>query len=248
MIKKYLALIVFLILIFSLESNAQFNFFVGADSDQLKPTVKGFGSITFPSIMINKSYIDESGSGKFNKFYSVNFGFSWKMWRFADNVAFIKETDGSISIASPGDANFPAGESYTDGFFSYTKSKLSTGVIRIRPEFGLTTKNKNFSFGTGPLIEITVAAKDKRKYYDDAGGKQKSVTKGISYHNLNWFQFGWGASVGTYHFGAFAYYMLTPQFKKNLGPNVHAAEVGLYWRVLRYAKSSKAPTEKFSQL
>ena len=248
MIKKYLSLFLFTFLLFSLESNAQFNFFVGADSDQLKPTVKGFGSITFPSLMINKSYIKESSSGKFNTFYSVNFGFSWKMWRFADNVAFVKDTDGAIVIAAPGDANYPTDETYTDGFFSYTKSKLSTGVIRIRPEYGIVTKNKRFSIGTGPLFEFTVAAKDKRKFFNEAGGKDKRVTKGISYHNLNWFQFGWGASVGTYHFGAFTYFMLTPQFKENLGPTVHAAEVGLYWRVLRYNKSKNAPNEKFSQL
>lgn len=242
MMKKYLLLLLFSILLFSLETNAQFNFFVGADSEQLKPTVKGFGSISFPSIMVNKSTIKETPNSKFNTFYSINFGFNWKQWRFADTPALVKNDDGVIVVQDT-----PVNEDYTDGFFSYTKSKFATGVIRIRPEVGFTTKNKRFSIGTGPLVEFTVAAKHKRKYYDN-GGKEKTVTKGISYYNQNWFQFGWGASVGTYHFGAFTYFMLTPQFEKNMGPKVHAAEIGLYWRVLRYSKNNNVPNEKFSQL
>jgi len=244
MIKKHLLLLIFTAILFSTETKAQFNFFVGDDASELKPTIKGFGSISFPSFMMNLSTIKESNSSSFNTFYSVNFGFNWKQWRFADNKALIKNpTSGIIEIQ-----NAPSTESYADGFFSYTKTKLSMGVIRIRPEFGIVTKNKRFSIGTGPLIEFVVAAKHKRKYYDAQGGKEKSINKGIGYYNINWFQFGWGASIGSYHFGAFSYVMLTPQFKENLGPKVYAAEVGLYWRILSEVYSRKPSPDKFSRL
>jgi hypothetical protein len=240
MTKKRFLFLMFIAIVLS--TKAQFNFFVGDDASKLKPSIKGFGSISFPSFMMNASTIKES-SGKFNTFYSVNFGFNWKQWRFADNIALEKNNNNVIEI-NPA----PATESYTDGFFSYTKTKLSLGVIRIRPEFGIVTKNKRFSIGTGPLVEFVVAAKHKRKFYDTAGAKEKTIKKGISYYNINWFQFGWGASIGTYHFGAFSYIMLTSQFKENLGPKVHAAEVGLYWRLLTREYSKKLPTDKFSQL
>jgi hypothetical protein len=116
----------------------------------------------------------------------------------------------------------------------------------LRPEFGFTTSNKKFSIGTGPLIEVMVAAKHKRKYYDD-GSKEKNIKKGIDYYNLKWFQFGWGASIGTFHFGAFTYFMFTPMFDKNMGPNVKAAEVGLYWRILK-GVVQPISADKFSSL
>jgi len=238
--KKYFVISLFLIFIFSLNTKAQYNFFVGNDAGQLKTTVKGFGSISFPSIMVNQSFIGTS-SGNFKPFFSVNVGFNWKQWRFADDKALIKDNNGVIVVQ-----NAPVGEDYTDGFFSYTKTKLSTGVVRLRPEFGFTTHNGNFSIGTGPLIEFMVAAKHKRKYYND-GSKEKNIKKGIDYYNLKWFQFGWGASVGTFHFGVFTYFMFTPMFDKNMGPNVKAAEVGLYWRIQK-GVHTPATFDKISSL
>ena len=241
MTQKYLLVFFFLSLLFSTNSNAQYNFFVGTDANQLNTSVKGFGSISFPSFMLNQSKIMGTPMSKFRKFYSINIGFNWKQWRLADNQSLVKDDNKVIKVKP-----HPFEEKYNNGFFSYSKSKLVTGVIRIRPEFGFTTSNKKFSIGTGPLFEFTLAAKHKRKFYDN-GSKSKMIQKGVEYYNLNWFQFGWGASIGTYHFGAFSYVMLTPMFKEELGPKVNAAEVGLYWRILKENYPKLKPVDKFSQ-
>lgn len=218
---------VLVILLFSLNTQAQYNFFIGEDADQLKTTIEGFGSISFPSIMINQSKIIGSPLSRYRPFYSVNFGFNWKQWRFPHNPAILRDDNGVIVVLPP-----PDWEVYEEGFINYTKSKFALGVIRIRPEIGITTHNKKFSVGTGPLFEFVLAAKHKRKFYY-TGSKSKFEKTGVEYYNINTFQIGWGVSLGTYHVGVFSYVMLTPMFKEALGPRVYAAEVGLYWRILR---------------
>jgi len=226
MLKSVFFLSISISLAFSYSCNAQYNFFVGEDAGQLKTTINGFGSISFPSIMINQSIILDSPTRKLSPFFSVNFGFNWKQWRLADNSAVVRDDNGIIVVLPP-----PDREEYNDEFFGYTKSKLALGVIRIRPEFGYTTNNKKFSFGTGPLIEFALAAKHKRKFYD-AGNKEIEKRTSLNYYNINKLQFGWGVSVGSYHFGAFSYLMLTPTFIEDLGPKVYAAEFGVYYRIL----------------
>ncbi len=239
--KKFLSLFLFGLLL-SGSLSAQYNFFVGNDADQLGTTMKGFGSISFPPIMFNVTSIQKEGK-TFNYFYSMNVGYNGKQWRFGDNT-MLGKTDG-VMIAQAA----PADERYTNEFFSYTKSKLYTGVIRIRPEVGIVSKNNKISFGTGPLIEITTHAKTKRKYYDTNGDKQKTTMRGIGALNLNWFNVGWGASLGSYRFGAFTYAMFTPQFKKDKGPEVYAAEIGLYFRYFDKAlKSTHHNDVKMSML
>ena len=239
--------LIFSIIILSLgigKGFAQYNFFIGKDSDQLKTTIKGFGSISFPSFMYNHSTIKKSFT-RVDLFYSTNFGFNWKQWRFADNVQFTQDATGKLMVTPDTPTN---GERYDPAFFSYTKSKLALGVIRIRPEIGLTTKNKKLAIGTGPLFEIMVASKHKRKYYSDTDSKVKYKLNGNENFNIRWFQVGWGASVGTYHFGVFSYMMLTPMFKQGKGPEVSAAEVGLYFRVLddNYRPHFNKSDEKFA--
>lgn len=206
---------------------AQYNFFIGEDAPELSPTARGFGSISFPSIMINQSKIFGYPKKIMRPFLSVNLGVNSKQWRFDDNIA-LKRDDMGIVVAMP----HPEHEVYKNNFFSYSKSKFTLSSIRIRPEFGFTTANKKFSIATGPLFEIYLSAKHKRKYFDNQK-KSKFTQPGIDYYNINTYQFGWGASIGMYHFGAFSYVMITPLFKENLGPKVYAAEVGLYWRILR---------------
>jgi len=203
-------------------------FFVGKDSDQLKTTLKGFGSISFPGLMYNHSTIKKPLT-HFDVFYSTNFGFNWKQWRFANNSQLIQDADGKLVVIPNSPTN---GENYDHSFFSYTKSKLAIGVIRIRPEMGITTKDKKLAVGTGPLFEIMIASKHKRKFFDDSDSKEKFKITRNEHFNINWFQVGWGASIGTYHFGAFPYVMLNHMFKKGKGPDVSVAEIGLYFRVL----------------
>ena len=240
MLKRFFFLLAFISLVFSYSCNAQYNFFIGEDAGQLKTTINGFGSISFPSIMINQSIILNSPTRKLSPFFSINFGFNWKQWRLADNSVVVRDDNGIIVVLPP-----PDREEYSDEFFSYTKSKLALGVIRIRPEFGYTTNNKKFSFGTGPLIEFALAAKHKRKYYV-GNSKEKTENSSLDYYNINKIQFGWGVSIGTYHFGAFSYLMLTPTFIEDLGPKVYAAEFGIYYRILNEGLFKIRQKENFS--
>ncbi len=239
--KFYKSLTIIALLLFgNMAVMGQYNFFVGPDAGQLKTTVKGFGSISFPSIMFNQSKIVGSPKADVRPFYSINFGFNWKQWRFIDNPALGRDDNGVVVVFPT-----PDGEDYKDGFFSYTKSKLAVGVIRLRPEFGITALNNKLSIGTGPLLEFITNAKHKRKFYSGAS-KDKKIQKGVDYYNLNRFQFGWGVSIGTYHFGVFSYVMLTPMFKEDLGPGVNAAEVGLYWRILKEDLQQFKKEDKFT--
>lgn len=215
-------------MLFHSKLNAQYNFFVGEDAYKMQPTIKGFGSISFPSLMINQSAILGYHLKPVRPFLSIHLGVALKQWRFADNIALVRDDNGIVD-AIP----HPVEEYYKNGFFNYSKSKLTLSVVRLRPEFGFTLQNKKLSIGTGPLIEINLKAKHKRKYFTNQQEKNKMVKKGINYYNINQYQFGWGASVGMYHVGLFSYVMLTPLFKENIGPKVYAAEVGVYWRILR---------------
>lgn len=219
------------ILFLALLSNstiAQYNFFIGDDAYKMKTTARGFGGITFPSLMINQSAILGYHLKPIRPFLSINLGVGLKQWRFDDNIALIRDDNGIVD-AIP----HPIEEHYRKNFFDYSKSKFTLSVVRIRPEFGFTLKNKKLSMGTGPLIEVNLKAKHKRKYYTVNNTKSTTVKKGIDYYNINRYQFGWGASLGTYHLGLFTYIMVTPLFKENIGPKVYAGEVGIYWRVLR---------------
>jgi len=239
--KKSIILVYVLVILLYLNSTAQYNYFVGSDAKELNTSMQGFGSISFPSFMWNASRIGGSPRSKIRPFYSANIGFNWKQWRFAENQALLRDDNGRIFV-QPNDSE--NGENYTNSFFSYTKSKLAMGVIRLRPEIGFTLTSKKLSIGTGPLMEFAFAARHKRKFYSNDTKLQKEQN-GVDYYNLNWMQLGWGASMGTYYFGVFSYVMITPMFKENLGPNVHAAEIGVYWRILKenYPRFKKKETD-----
>lgn len=224
MIKKAgLSFILVILWVFSVKG--QYNFFVGPDSYKLKSTIKGLGSLSFPSVMFNFAGVIESPK-KFNTYYSMAVGFNWKQWRFKEDIALLKDDNGVVIVQPT-----PTGEFYSNKIVGFTKTKLSMGVIRLRPELGLTLSNKKFSFGTGPLVELMLGSRHKRKFYTVEDKKDIYMKQGYTSYNINWLQLGWGASIGTFRFGAFSYVMLTPMFKKDKGPHVYAAEIGVYWRI-----------------
>jgi hypothetical protein len=202
--------------------NGQYNFFIGDDAEMMQTTIKGFGSIN------NTGYMDAQVAFPFNKekktgfFATAGLGVYYKKFRFRDNLILTPTANGvTVSEDNP--------DFYTDGFFSYSKSKLVVFTTTIQPELGF--RAGGFAIGVAPRVDFSLGAKHKRKYTEN-GENLKFKNTGIDAYDVNPIQLGVNVRVGGMKVGVEAAYMFSPFFVSEFSPQVQTVSVGLYRRIL----------------
>lgn len=202
----------------------QYNFFVGPDAKLMQTTAKGLGSWNmtgYMSLNLARPMNEEKKSGLF---FGGGLGVYYKKFRFKNNLVLQKV--GDILVATPDNPDW-----YSDGFFSYSKSKLVLFTTTLQPEIGFFTSDRKFAIGIAPRVDFTLGAKHKRKYTVN-DEKIKFKDTGIKDYDINPIQIGVNVRVGSLKFGVEASYMISPFFASAGSPQVQVVSVGIYTRIV----------------
>ena len=193
--------------------------FTGSDSKDYQTNMQGFGSINMNFGYDLKYSI---GKGAIKPFLNFGLGYASKIFRFKNDWIF-EDQDGQL-IFQPDELT----HSYSEDFFSYSKSKLYNYYIRLNPEFGFTMFNALLISG-GPIIDLRVYIFQKNKYKIDDTRYSNELRRN-NFFNSNLFHFGWRVNFGTPLVGVFGTYIITPFFKEDTSPEISPIEIGIYFR------------------
>ena len=202
----------------------QFNFFVGEDADQVQTSIKGFGSFNNTGYLNAQVAFPFNTENKSSLFAGGGLAFYYKKFRFRDNL-ILNNVNGDLVITE----DIP--DYYTDGFFSYSKSKLVVFTATVQPEIGFSVNKGKFAIGIAPRFDFALAAKHKRKFKVN-DEKMKFKDTGVSKYDINPIQMGVNARVGTLKRGIEVSYMLSTFFASANSPQVQTVSIGIYQRIL----------------
>ncbi|MCC6722482.1 MAG: PorT family protein [Bacteroidia bacterium] len=143
-------------------------------------------------------------------------GVDWNNYRFKNNVDLLKDS----SILK-----------YTlNTNIDYKKNKLVSNYltvpILIKMKFGKSKKNDSFKIAFGPQIGYLLNSYQKRKW--ESNGKQKTKVKGD--YNIDELRIGYSLYLGSNDINFYFRYFPESTFKKDKGPNVNTACVGIVFR------------------
>lgn len=202
----------------------QYNFFIGEDAELMQTTIKGFGSINNTGFM-DAQLVFPFNAEKANGFFATaGIGFYYKKFRFRNNL--VLSNAGAAVAAEPDDQSL-----YTDGFFSYSKSKLVVFTATLQPELGFMVKNGKFAIGVAPRVDFALSSKHKRKFTEN-GENMKFKETGLDMYDVNPIQLGVNFRIGGLKRGIEAAYMLSPFFGNPNSPQVQTVSVGFYTRIV----------------
>ncbi len=212
-------------LVFSSQAQiGQYNFFIGEDAELMQTTLKGLGSINSTGYMdaqLVRPLNAEKASGLF---VGGGVGLYYKKFRFKNNL--VLENIGDVLTPRMDDPSL-----YSDGFFSYSKSKLVVFTATLQPEIGFYAAKKKFAIGVAPRIDFAIGAKHKRKFkLNDEKTKFKDT--GVNMYDVNPVQIGLNVRIGTLKNGLEAAYMFSPFFASASSPQVQTVSLGFYTRIV----------------
>jgi hypothetical protein len=162
-----------------------------------------FGSRT---LNIYYQYDMQIGKSKFSVHPGIGFGL--ERFKFNNNktLALDASGDNTLMVASP--------------FSKLKKTQLITNYIDIPLELRFSSNpndpNRSFKISAGFKFGVLYDSFTKQKYKED--GETKKL-KDKQNFNLNPFRYGLTLRVGGGNVSAFAYYSLSPVFKKGAGPS-----------------------------
>jgi len=207
-----------------------YNFFTGADAEDFRTTIRGFGSGFLFDFFAARSSMDVFTIGTRDAFLSVGVGAAISKYRFSENL-IIDNEDGNVTWqVDPNETH-----DYGDSFFSYGKSKLvsTTLIFPVNLNFDLG----DFVVSAGGTYDLYLTGKLKRKYEVD-GTKQKVVVGNETFNDfpINRHKLGLGFMIMHQPSGlnVGATYMMTPFFKENRGPELNEMRISVSYCLSRY--------------
>ena len=206
-----------------------YNFFTGADADDFRTTIKGFGSGFMLDFFSARYSSDVFTLGTRDVFLSFGAGVAISKYRFSENLII----DNEAGVVTWGVDPDPTHD-YGTGFFSYGKSKLvsTTVIFPVNLNFDVG----DFFISAGGTYDHYLTGKLKRKFKVD-GDKQKVVVKNDSFNDypVNRHKFGLGFMImhKPSKLNVGATYMVTPYFKENLGPELNEVRISVSYCLSR---------------
>jgi len=207
-----------------------YNFFTGADSEDFRTTIKGFGSGFLFDFYSARTSVDVFTIGTRKAFLSVGAGLAISKYRFSENL-IIDNEDGVVTWEVDPDPS----HDYGTNFFSYGKSKLvsTTVIFPVNLNFDIG----DFVISAGATYDHYLTGKLKRKYKVD-GNKRKDVVGNDTFNDfpINRDKLGFGFMIMHQPSGlnVGATYMTTPFFKENLGPELNEMRISVSYCLSRY--------------
>lgn len=188
-----------------------YNFFTGADADDFRTTIRGFGSGFLLDAFTGRYSKDIVFIGTNDVHITLGAGVALSKYRFSEPLIF-EEVDGSFGYRIDDD---PTHE-YGNGFFNNDKSKLVVGTFTF-PAY------LNFDIGSwyvsaGGMVDLFLSGKHKLKFTQD-GERQTQVIKNNDFNDFPINKTKWGLGGMIMHkpsgVNVGITYMTTPFFKDN---------------------------------
>jgi hypothetical protein len=203
---------------FKAEGSLGYNFLISDDKetqDLFQTTIMGFGSGFILDIISGRASVDVFDIGWEKVNITLGVGYAISKYRFAQNLVFGPDTVNGVTGTNVWIDENPDHD-YVNTFFGYGKSKIAYGTINF--PLHANVKLGSFKLSAGPIIDLYVSGKHKRKYLEnDKKIKDKVGNEDFRNYDINKTKTGINMYVthkSGISFGAT--YMLTPFFNSPL--------------------------------
>ncbi len=171
---------------YKVEGSLGYNFFISDDKatqELFQTTVMGFGSGFIFDIFNGRASVDAIDIGWDKLNLTLGVGYSITKYRFANNLIIEPVTIGGITATGVRIDDDPTHD-YVNTFFGYGKSKIVYGTINFPVHVNF--KLGAFKVSAGPILEMYVSGKHKRKYkVDDKKIKDKVGNSDFRNYDIN---------------------------------------------------------------
>lgn len=210
-----------------IEGGIGYNFFVSPDKETaelFQTSIMGFGS-GFGDLFTTRTSVDLIHLGWPGFHLSFGAGLGINKYRFTNNLVFEKDDLGQLMIYD--DAIMHPERDYVNTFLGYGKSKIVYGSFFIPVHLNWTIGS--FTLSAGPLIDMYISGKHKRKYILD-GEKKKDKVGNSEFRSYDLNKTKTGINAFIYHKSGFTIgftYFLTPFLSNDAFPEIREVRVVL---------------------